>query len=374
MHQGVFRLKELSSGGPSCPPLYVLCLLQGGELLLSGAGDCLKLWNTSSRTITQTFWLGGDVLASRQANLGDHGAGVFIGASDGSVSLFEVKKGMLSLVLKWYVSGLVDYMYLDYASGKLAVICGAAVCLWTILTPIRGCRMQFSISQIPIPAGSLTPLNKSGSVMQARTIHFLCEIQSILLSFVAEDITKLACHLAIFHLPSWRCVKAVDVNRRIGFSTLSDDRQTFAFTNLVDGVDVYSATTLEYQCSIKHVLNHENNIAIGLVILSNEYIISGGSYGLIHIDHTNKGQVVGRLNTPTSRSTIQAVAACSRQGRSLIVGGSVDGKVVIWDWETMEPHSDAQAITPTYTRLNITAALVLGLCAVYTLYFQLRRD
>ena len=127
MQRGVFRLKELSPGGPSCSPVHVLCLLQDGALLLSGAhprsitsylsdfselgaGDCLKIWNASSWTLTQTFWLGEKVLASIQANLGDNQAGVFVGASDGSVSLFEIKKVSFLIIYNGYVADRVSFV------------------------------------------------------------------------------------------------------------------------------------------------------------------------------------------------------------------------------------------------------------------------
>jgi len=111
------------------------------------------------------------------------------------LTAFPMSQGRLGLALKWYVSGPADYMHMDFADGKLAVICGAVVCMWAIWTPMRKRGMQFSVSQVPIPAGSLTPFSKSDSLMQARTIHFLCDIQSILLSFVADDINIPACHL-----------------------------------------------------------------------------------------------------------------------------------------------------------------------------------
>ena len=104
-------------------------------------------------------------------------------------------QGNLHLALKCCVSGPTDYMHMDFMDGKLAIICGTGMCLWAVQTSMRGREMQFSISQIPIPEGLLAPLNKSGLLMQPRTIHFLPETQSILLSFVADDVTKLASHL-----------------------------------------------------------------------------------------------------------------------------------------------------------------------------------
>ena len=68
-----------------------------------GRDDCLKIWDTSSGELTQTLWLCGRVLALRWADLAGSRAAVFVGASDGSVSIFYLKK-VRSHIFNGYVT------------------------------------------------------------------------------------------------------------------------------------------------------------------------------------------------------------------------------------------------------------------------------
>ena len=88
-----------------------------------------------------------------------------------------------------------------------------------------------------------------------------------------------------------------------GFSILSDDRNTYAFTNLLDGIDLYSpAATLTYQRSIAQEIDQHNNLALGLIIVGNEYIISGGSGSIWMYKKT--GNFMAHLHPPTSTGIV----------------------------------------------------------------------
>jgi hypothetical protein len=88
-----------------------------------------------------------------------------------------------------------------------------------------------------------------------------------------------------------------------GLSVLSDDWSTYAFTNLLDGIELYSATTLAHQDSIAQPVDPSNNLALGLVIVPNAYVIVGGNRGTISIYNWGTGGLVARLHTSTSTGT-----------------------------------------------------------------------
>jgi hypothetical protein len=86
-----------------------------------------------------------------------------------------------------------------------------------------------------------------------------------------------------------------------GLSALSSNRRTYAFTNLLDGIELYSATTLEHQLSIAQAVDPCNNVALGLNLIANTLIVSGGSDGVISVYKQDNGQTIARLNAPTSK-------------------------------------------------------------------------
>jgi hypothetical protein len=85
-----------------------------------------------------------------------------------------------------------------------------------------------------------------------------------------------------------------------GMSVLSSDRSSYAFTNLLDGIDFYSSTTLMHRNSIPQTVDLCNNVALGLVMVADTYVVVGGSSGTIWMYNQKTGGVVACLQSPTS--------------------------------------------------------------------------
>jgi hypothetical protein len=85
-----------------------------------------------------------------------------------------------------------------------------------------------------------------------------------------------------------------------GLSALSEDRNSYAFTNLLDGIDLYSSTSLIHRNSIPQHVDPRNNLALGLVMVADTYIVVGSSGGTIWMYNQRTGGVVARLQSLTS--------------------------------------------------------------------------
>jgi hypothetical protein len=82
-------------------------------------------------------------------------------------------------------------MHLDFADGNAAIVSGQHTCMWFIKAAFqRNGETIFSITELPIPE-CLTIPSPPGNwlrVIHARSIHFLSESGSIIVSFVEDDI------------------------------------------------------------------------------------------------------------------------------------------------------------------------------------------
>jgi hypothetical protein len=128
----------------------------------------------------------------------------------------------------------------------------------------------------------------------------------------------ITCRSAIFRTQLWYLTRAVDINRRMwvcfpsictrrltqhfnsGLSALSSDRSIYAFTNLLDGIELYSSTTLAHRYSIAQAVDPHNNLALGVVITGNRYVFAGCSGGRIWMYDQDTGKTIARLQNPNS--------------------------------------------------------------------------
>ena len=83
-----------------------------------------------------------------------------------------------------------------------------------------------------------------------------------------------------------------------GMGVLNNSHDIYAFTNLLDGIDLFSSTTLSHQGSITQTIDPHNNLAIGLVITA--YVVVGDVGGAIWLYDRNTGSTLARLQNPTS--------------------------------------------------------------------------
>jgi hypothetical protein len=92
------------------------------------------------------------------------------------------------LAFKGYASSSVEYMHLDFADNNVAIISGRLTCMWFIKSfPCNG-ETNFSITDLLTPECLTIPFNNSPNVMHARSVHFLSETGTALVSFVEDDI------------------------------------------------------------------------------------------------------------------------------------------------------------------------------------------
>ena len=94
----------------------------------------------------------------------------------------------------------------------------------------------------------------------------------------------------------------LQLNIASGFGVLNCDRTIYAFTNLLNGVDLFSSITLTHQCSIAHSIDRYNNLALGLVVT--EYVIVGGIGGAIWIYDRNTRTPMACLQNPSSSGAL----------------------------------------------------------------------
>jgi hypothetical protein len=64
---------------------------------------------------------------------------------------------------------------------------------------------------------------------------------------------------------------------------LTEDRRTYAFTNLADGINTFSLGPLIHEGLIAQSIDPCNNTAIGVATVANEYIVVGSSGGVISL-------------------------------------------------------------------------------------------
>jgi hypothetical protein len=89
-----------------------------------------------------------------------------------------------------------------------------------------------------------------------------------------------------------------------GVSALSDDRNVYAFTNLLDGIELFSSATLTHKCSIPQPLDHRYNIALGVRMVANTYLVVGGHGGMVWVYDQRTGKVVDQLQFPSSSGAV----------------------------------------------------------------------
>ena len=84
-----------------------------------------------------------------------------------------------------------------------------------------------------------------------------------------------------------------------GLSAMSDDRNIYAFSNLLDGVELFAAVSLDHQRSIPQNVDRLNNLALGLAIIANTYVVVGSTCGVIWVYDQRAGSLLARPQTPT---------------------------------------------------------------------------
>jgi hypothetical protein len=92
------------------------------------------------------------------------------------------------LAFKTYTPETADYMHMDFLDRRIAVVGGGGLCVWAIQMSQFNGETKFSLFEVPIPKSQVTAVNKPPDTMQLRTVHFLPQKDSVIVSFVGEDV------------------------------------------------------------------------------------------------------------------------------------------------------------------------------------------
>jgi hypothetical protein len=122
--------------------------------------------------------------------------------------------------------------------------------------------------------------------------HYQCDVQNTTLATDKSDHDKPP------SVSPMRSGSRLQLSISSGFGALDRERDTYVFTNLLDGIDLFSSTALTHQGSIKQPVDHHNNLAIGLVVAT--HIVAGGFGGAIWLYDRHTKQPLARLQNPMS--------------------------------------------------------------------------
>jgi len=97
-------------------------------------------------------------------------------------------KEYFDLAFKTYVGGAADYMHMDFSGNRVAVVAGGGLHIWAIEISQVNSDTKFSLFEIPIPNSQVTVVCKPPNNMRLRTVHFLPQTDSVIVSFVEADV------------------------------------------------------------------------------------------------------------------------------------------------------------------------------------------
>ncbi|KDR74677.1 hypothetical protein GALMADRAFT_211672 [Galerina marginata CBS 339.88] len=259
--------------------IYAICISPDGrQILTGGSSGEVKIWDALSGRLFQSLNIGAEVTALSWASISWR--------QDAFWSLFC---SPFCLAFKAFVSGPVE----SISSYKrlIAVAGGQDLQLWEVRSHgvgIKGNSVVFSLSTLPqTPSGPREPNHTLREIpfslpqplldqKRLHAIHLLPDHDMVLLSFVDSHPSGQKSILALYFLKPWKLVRSVEIDRRIGLAAISNDRLTFAFTNLRDA----------------------------------------GEYGSVCVYQTITRTLVYRLQGPSS----------------VVAAGSGNGTVMTWSW------------------------------------------
>ncbi|KDR65280.1 hypothetical protein GALMADRAFT_232961 [Galerina marginata CBS 339.88] len=231
----------------------------------------------------------------------------------------------LKTSIKGPVESIATYQTLIAAAGDQDLQ------LWVVgvhTTGLKSTSVVFSLSTMSqSPSGPRKadhtlldiPLTLPRSVLDGKclhTIHFLPNQDQVVLSFVDSNPAGQCSILAVYSFKPWRLIRSVTINRRIGLAAISEDSHTFAFTNLFDGIEIFSLPRLIHCGSIPQNIRQQSNVTLGIFFVGNDHVVAGESGG------------IGMYHTTTRTLALSY--------HKVLVAGSGEGNLIIWGWKELK--------------------------------------
>ena len=88
-----------------------------------------------------------------------------------------------------------QYLHMDCAGNKVAAIGGCGLYIWIILVSKSNNGVNITMSELAIPRSQVKAISKPRDAMHPRTVHFLTQGDTLIVSFVEADISKCSGHL-----------------------------------------------------------------------------------------------------------------------------------------------------------------------------------
>ncbi|KDR68947.1 hypothetical protein GALMADRAFT_145964 [Galerina marginata CBS 339.88] len=347
--------------------IYAVAISPNGTWLLTGGSSrILRIWSLSSGRLNQSIHIGSDITAVSWVAMNWRCHTFWVGSSDGSGCLYfaptpshaniwfhrigwrffmlknDVPYSPFSLAGRSSVPGPVESLA---ACGNIVAVVGNKdIEIWKAEIHVRGFgagSITFSLSSLrhdpKTDSLESSPLLDSSHQFElsmftgkrVHTVHFPSN-QEILVSLVDSNPAGLNSIIASYHLKPWKLVKAVSFNRRVGSAALSEDGRTFAFTNLLNGVEIFALPRLNHCGTIAQAIHQEANVTLGIAFLSNEHIVVGGFGGICIYQVSSMSQAYSLQNS-TGNDPCRCISVVPT--RNILAAGSSKGVLAIWTWK-----------------------------------------
>ncbi|KDR77035.1 hypothetical protein GALMADRAFT_210197 [Galerina marginata CBS 339.88] len=283
--------------------IYVTCMGSNSQhVITGGSAGTLRVWDVSSGYLHQSIHIGAQITAISHIDIGWRREGFLVGSMDGSVALYcrtsSTYAGAWILSLFSWLPGWMRHILFSpfclslktsingqpveslATNGKLVAAVGNQdLQIWSVGTHLIGTSVAFSLSLIPtgrsIAEGkSLHNLSDFFSELppstlskkRIRSAHFLPGVSQdlLLVTLVDSHPAGRDSLLALYQVRPWKLVRASAIDRRVGLAAISTDHRTYAFTNLLNGIEIFSLPGLEHCGTILQNIRAETNVTLGV--------------------------------------------------------------------------------------------------------------
>ncbi|KDR67469.1 hypothetical protein GALMADRAFT_147022 [Galerina marginata CBS 339.88] len=364
--------------------IYSVCFSANGMLFLTGGtSGNLNIWDVTSGCLLQGINLGSSILSIHWANISAKQETFLVGLQNGNVVLYA--RPALSYIALWghlffpwtssyfkpfqhgfqnAVPGPVESI--SFSGQILIAIGGRSLLIWNVAAssaPLNAGFVIFKIHLMQSPNTLSDIPNKAANFYkkQPHTVHISPKHNAIVVSFVDPSISISGSVLLLYHLKSFKLLRAIEFNRRMGATAISKAQKYIASTNLVDGIDIFTLPDLTYHGSIRQAVDLHNNLTLGLAFIEDEFIVCGGK-GAIFLYRVSSLALVNQLQGSSPSCIYRAVAVASFHQR--IAGGSTDGRIALWEWRILK-SKESQFLSffhmPSQGTLCVILVLVVSL-------------
>ncbi|KDR83006.1 hypothetical protein GALMADRAFT_151999 [Galerina marginata CBS 339.88] len=391
----------------------------GRRLVTGGSSGVLKIWDISSGRLNQSIRIGSDITVVSWVEMSRRCQTFWVGASDGSGSLYfsaspSYFKLMLHRICASVFSFDIGFPHSPFSLGGCSSICGPVESLATsenvvavvgnkdiqiwevgiIFTGRKATSITFSLSDIKgdpksemlgsIHCSIASTLQLSNSVLVGKrihTAHFFSNGEMVIISLVDSNPAGLNSIIAIYYLKPWKLVKSVEFNRRIGSAAVSEDGRVFAFTNLLDGIDVFLLPQLNHCGKIPYAIQAQANVTLGLAFIGPDSLVAGG-FGEVCIYKISDMTLAYHLRNSTvdgknsmflpvlfllSKIYVLGPYRCASAipSRRILAAGSSNGALVVWTWRDFSHSKRKCCPWPSLPAQGVLCAGLIGILLMY---------